>query len=187
MRALAFSAVLVITAALGVAAQPVEPGKEGELASILKPEPGAHACFRRAYDSQHLAAHPKQTVTAMELRLAYHRFEPDTTYPQGQRNYYFDLIVKRRGKEKTASGGGECSSGVDGIFCGVECDGGGFFLKRAKDGKSLVVDFGDMWGIRLTEGCGEDESDYTELKPGADDKSFRLNPSSANCPAYDAW
>jgi hypothetical protein len=187
MRLHALPLLLLVAASLQAAAEPVEPGKEGELALILKPKPGAHACFRREYDNKHLAVHPKQTVTAMELRLAYHRHEPDTHYPQGQRNYYFDLIVKRRGKEKTASGGGECTSGADGIFCGVECDGGGFTLKRAKDGNSLVVDFGEMWGIRLTEGCGEDESDYTELKPGADDKSFRLDPSAANCPAYEAW
>ncbi|MFN0190804.1 MAG: hypothetical protein ACKVP5_02340 [Aestuariivirga sp.] len=187
MRSPALCLLLLITAPLAAVAQPVEPGKEGELALILKPEPGAHACFRREYDQEHLTAHPKQTVTAMELRLAYHRHDPDTNNPEGQRNYYFDLIVKRRGKDKTASGGGECTAYEDRISCGIDCDGGGFFLKRAKDGKSLVVDFGEKWGIRLTEGCGEDESDYTELKPGADDKSFRLDPSSAACPAYEQW
>jgi hypothetical protein len=177
---------LVSTSPLAMA-QAVEPGKEGELALILKPDPGNHVCFRRDYDEKHLAAHPKQTVASMELRLAYHRFEPDTGYPEGQRNYYFDLIVKRRDGKK-ASGVGECSPREGGaIFCGIDCDGGGFYLKRRGGGKSVLVDFQDMWGIRLAGECGGGEGEPTALEPGADDKSFRLDPSAAACPEYEQW
>ncbi len=71
------------------------------------------------------------------------------------------------------------------IFCGVECDGGGVFVTRREDG-SLMVSFDDMWGIRMSDSCGEEEG--VEFKPGKDDKAFRLDPLPVSqCPAYDAW
>src|SRR5688572_12239410 len=75
---ISWSIVMLAAAMLSapVAAQPVEPGEEGDLALLVKPEHGAHACFSRTYDAAHLAEHPKQQVTEMHFRLAYHRFEP---------------------------------------------------------------------------------------------------------------
>ena len=95
--------VLGIASAAPFAAtgQPVPPGEEGELASFLPPEEGARICYRRAYSPEHLAKHPDQTVTEVEFRLAYYRHDADEFYPQGQRNYYFAMLAKRRGGDRT--------------------------------------------------------------------------------------
>jgi hypothetical protein len=180
----ALTMLLLALCPVAAPADTVAVGKEGRLLQVLKAEPGARACFRRVYDAKHLKAHPKQTVTEMEFRLAYHKFPADEFYPQGQRNYYFDLLVKRRGHAETASGGGECAPQGDKIFCGVECDGGGLNLEPVNGGVRLS--FGDMWGIRLSEGCDETDEGNAELTPGADDKTFLLTPI-ADCPAYEKW
>ena len=184
---LLLGAMAVALAASQAFGDTVAPGQEGELALILTPEPGTRACFSRSYDAAHLAAHPRQTVARMEFRLAYHRFEPDDTYPAGQRNYYFMLKVKRRGESGNASAVGECSSHEGRLTCGVDCDGSGFTLKRAKAGTSLLIDFNSSWGIRLSGGCGGGEAGDADLRPGADDRIFRVDPASGACPAYEAW
>jgi hypothetical protein len=187
MRA-CFIGVLAVLAAAPAMGDTVEPGKEGPLADILAPEPGARVCFRRIYDAQHLKAHPKQTVAEIGFRLAYHRFEPDENYPEGQRNYYFHLEAKRHGEARPATGGGECSAYEGRIFCGVDCDGGGLYLKGGGGGSSITLSFGDVWGIRMAGGCGggEEGDGGADLLPGEDDKSFRLEKVDA-CPAYDDW
>ncbi len=182
MRFRLFALILFFTSPAFAGA--VEPGKEGPLADILPPNPGEHICFKRSYDEAHLKAHPKQTVKEIEFRLAYYRFDPEENYPQGQRNYYFDLLVKRKGEAKTASGGGECSVYEGRIFCGIDCDGGGIYLKKSADGINL--DFGEMWGISMSSECGGGEEGGADLVPGEDDKEFRLTRIEA-CPAYEEW
>ena len=184
MRSALFA--LIILMASPAMAGVVEPGKEGALAEILPPVPGEHICFRRDYDDKHMAAHPKQSVREIEFRLAYFAHEADETYPQGQRNYYFDLRVKRKGERHFASGLGECSINDGGIFCGIDCDGGGIFLKKGAEAASVNLDFGDMWGISMSSECGGGEASDTDLVPGEDDKSFKLT-RIAECPAYEDW
>lgn len=185
--------VLPTVAALGLAiaahAQPVPPGEEGELLRFVPPTPGEHACFRRVYDAGHLAAHPDQTVTDMEFRIAYFRREPDSFYPAGQRNYHFELLARRKDVTKQLTARGECLSRPDGkgIGCGVDCDGGGVSVSKRDDG-SVVVDLGENGRIRMTSGCGEEETDSVDLTPGKDDRAFRLEPvPAAQCPEYDRW
>ena len=176
-----------LLAPLSAPADTITPGEEGELARFLPPVEGKRVCFARVYDADHLARHPKQKVTQLEFRLAYHRFEPDEFFPQGQRNYYFEVLAKVRGQSKLLTSMGECSPAGGKISCGVECDGGGVVAERsAKPGKILLT-FGDYYGLRMTMGCGEDEDgDTVMLEPGEDDKEFLLSEKSS-CPAYDDW
>jgi hypothetical protein len=170
-----------------LAAQPVEPGKEGELARFVKPENGARACFTRTYDPAHLERHPDQTVTEMRFRLAYYMHEPDEYYPKGQRNYYFGLTARLRGRPAVpVTAIGECRPTEDGkaIWCGVECDGGGVLVSR-RDGGKVLVDLEATGRIRMTEGCDEEEN-AIDLEPGKDDKTFLL-AQTAECPAYEDW
>lgn len=171
---------------LPAVAQAIAPGQEGELAKVLKPEPGSRICFGRVYTPDHLARHPKQKVTEISFRLSYHRFPPDEMYPQGQRNYYFAMLAKRRGNDRTLTARGECSSDGTGIGCGVECDGGGVSLTR-RPGDKLLVTLGEGGWIRMTEGCDAEEG-AVNLEAGEDDHEFLLSrlPASA-CPPYGAW
>jgi hypothetical protein len=167
----------LFTGALGerASADTVEPGKEGELAQILQPVPGQKICFARDYDAAHLKSHPAQKVTNLLFELHYHTFEPDQYFPQGQRNYYFTLAAKVRDVKEALYSSGECSPWDTGIFCGVDCDGGGITLSSQPDGSIRIGFDPEIPRLRMTIGCGEDETGQTyELTPGADDKEFRL-------------
>lgn len=172
--------------------QPVEPGKEGELALLLAPttEPGKdRICFSRRYDAAHMERHPHQRVTEMAFRLNYHAHEPDETWPQGQRNYYFQLRAKLRGSERVLAGSGECAPTGEpaGIVCGIECDGGGVRIRRGKSPDQLLVDLGSTGRIRMSESCDAEEN-AVDLEPGRDDRLFLLTRTGASdCPDPEAW
>lgn len=182
-------AILASGACMTTPASPdtVAPGQEGELLNYLPPQPGKHICFSRSYSAAHLAEHPKQQVTDIEFRLAYHRFEPDQFFPEGQRNYYFEALAHVRGNDKLLKAFGECSPLGDKISCGVDCDGGGLIVKRTDKPGQILIDLTSYGHLRMTEGCGEDDDSYVDLQPGADDKTFLLSVSTAPCPAYETW
>ncbi len=184
LRTVAALLCLPLSAAL---AQPIEPGKEGQIAQLLGPKPGSRVCFGREYDADHLKAHPHQQVRSIGFNLAYYAHDPDAYFPRGQRNYYFALRAKMRdGKELTT--GGECASGGDGknIRCEVECDGGGVLVRRtAKEGQ-LLIDLQSTSRIRMSDGC--DDEAGIDLEPGKDDRTFLLSELPADsCPAYEDW
>lgn len=183
VAALAFLASLAVSAY----AQPIEPGKERQIAQLLPPEPGARICFARDYSAAHLTAHPDQRVRSIGFRLAYYAHDPDQYFPKGQRNYYFELrTVMRDGKELAA--GGECVPGEDGknIRCGVECDGGGVLVRQSAKQGQLLIDLQSTGRIRMSEGC--DDEAGIDLEPGMDDKTFLLSELPADgCPAYEDW
>jgi hypothetical protein len=180
-------ACAALAMALPAFSQAIAPGEEGELANLLAPEAGRRICFGRIYTREHLAKHPKQKVTEIGFRLAYHRFEPDEFYPKGQRNYYFAMTAKRRGSDRTLVARGECGPNGSGIGCGVECDGGGVSLTR-RPGDRLLVTLGKGGWIRMTEGCDEEEGGSVNLEAGEDDRDFLLSRlPDASCPPWSAW
>ena len=164
------------------------PGDEGALAELLAPVPGRKVCFARTYDARHLRAHAKQKVTALLFQIRYYRHEPDQYYPQGQRNYYFDMAAKVKGRSKTLYTSGECVPHENGIGCGVDCDGGGVAIKRDDKSGGLLVSFPEARSrIRMKIGCdGDDEENTVDLTPGVDDKIFRLDTADLRaCRALD--
>ncbi|MCB1383269.1 MAG: hypothetical protein KDJ73_10155 [Notoacmeibacter sp.] len=182
------TALLLLAFCLSSPALAQMPEPSPLLAAIVPVEPEARACFARVYDAAHLKTHPHQTVTGMEFRLTWHVFEQEGNEPFG--DYMFQMRVDRRGAKKQAHGTGPCMERDGKAFCGIECDGGGVFLKPREDG-ALLVSFDDMWGIRLSESCDGDEEDEdaaVPLKPGRDDRSFRLERlPDGQCPAYEDW
>jgi hypothetical protein len=186
------------------AAALVERGKEGNLTEFVSPVPGERVCFSRAYSTQHLAKHPRQTVSAIAFYLTYFQHEPDVHNPGGQRNYYYRLSVSFRDRPgETFKTMGDCHPGKGSISCTVECDGGGVRVQWRKKPESILIDFADMYGVRLSV-CGGDERDEEEeasaetenerepeamvLTPGEDDKSFLLTRAKdAECPEYEEW
>lgn len=190
-RALALGLLAFVLASVAALSEPFDPGKEGELAKLVPPRDGERACFSRAYDAKHLQAHPDQKVARIDFTLSYYIHEPDEYWPQGQRNYYFRLQAELRDRKasRPLSAAGECSPSADGkgIWCGVECDGGGVVIER-RDGGKLLVDLEATGRIRMTEGCDGEEEDSVDLVPGKDDKTFLLAPlAAAQCPVYEDW
>lgn len=189
-RILMFAVVFGAAAAnTQVSAEVVKPGAEGELLEYLPPQDGKHICFARIYDAKHLAKHPKQQVTRIEFRLAYHRFEPDEFFPEGQRNYYFQVLAKLRGDDRQLSTIGECSPAAGKISCSVDCDGGGVVVKRTGKPGQILVSLDEYGSLRMTDGCdGGEEEEAVDLQPGEDDHTFLLTETSAGaCPRYDDW
>ena len=179
-----------VLASLPVAGLAITPGEEGELANLVPPEDGARACFARSYDAAHLAIHPKQTVAEMQFRLTYYIHEPDEFYPQGQRNYYFEVKARQKGQSQMLTAAGDCNPAVGGnaIFCSVDCDGGGVTVSRTGDAGNILVDLRTVGRLRMTLGCGDEEEDAVELTPGEDDNTFLLTETpAAECPVYEDW
>ena len=178
--------LLLAPVATSAMAQAIEPGREGALAGLLAPDPGARVCYARTYTEEHLALHPAQKVTGIGFRLAYFRHEPDGFFPAGQRNYYFEMSAQTRDHAATLRASGECGPNGQGAGCGVECDGGGVSVTR-RPGDRILVSLGRDGWIRMTEGCS-DEDGAVILEAGADDREFLLEklPDSA-CPPYGEW
>lgn len=171
-------ALALLAAAPPALAQPVPPGAEGALAAVVALNHNEAACYVRAYDAAHLKQHPKQTVTQMLFRLRYVDHRKDRSDPVDQRNYYFTLAAKQRGRAKLLRADGECSPAAGGFRCIVECDGGGVDVTQDLSTKTLLIDLTGLGRIRMTQGCDE-ETEGVELTPGADDRSFRLSRADA--------
>ncbi len=156
---------------------------------------GAQACYARSYDKAHLAEHPKQKVTEMILALRYSVLGEDkahlvTTADGDLEKQYFDygftLVAKVRDRRETLYASGDCTS-LEGIGCGVECDGGGVVLEPSKsEPAALLVRLDRTYNaIRMTLGCSDGES--VELEAGEDDKVFKLTKApAALCNAMEA-
>lgn len=180
---------VAILALLGTPALAQDARTERIFAPFVKAEPGARACWRRQYSADHLAQHPDQLVTDIEFRLAYEVFGPEQGFDEPVHARPFQLLVSRRGDDRRLVAAGDCLSQPDGrIFCGIECDGGGVYLRERTQGR-ILIGFEDMWGIAVSE-CGSDHEDgYAEpLEPGKDDKEFLLSRvGDAQCPQSRDW
>jgi hypothetical protein len=156
---------------------------------------GQEACFGRVYDAAHLKKHPKQRVTAFHL---FRDFTPDPNKEtpedsreklvadDGDGGIHVTAYVRFRDRPGLFFNGLSCGPSSDGkkVHCGIECDGGGFYAKGS--GKSLLL---ENQGFVVIGGCGasEDEAEMADfVKPGADDKVFRLDPLPvAQCRALE--
>jgi hypothetical protein len=154
---------------------------------------GQEACFGRVYDAAHLKKHPRQRVTSLHLfrdftpdpnKETVHETREELVKADGDNGIRVTAYVRFRDRPGLFFNGLFCmtSGGVN--HCGIECDGGGFKLKEA--GPSLLL---ENEGFVVVGGCGasEDEEENADyVKPGADDKLFRLDPlPAAQCRALE--
>jgi hypothetical protein len=136
-----------------------------ELSNFVEAKDGARGCWSRDYSAGHLADHPDQQVTSMRFTMQY-----------DQDFHYFQLdAALRSGRSGRATG--TCSNYEGVLFCGVDCDGGGVILSPGGDGKALL-DLSTQGYIRMTDSCGEEETEGFSLDAGIDDKEFLLSPLS---------
>ncbi|MET3925898.1 hypothetical protein [Devosia sp. 2618] len=161
---------IIVAAALCLAL--AQGATAGELDSFIAPVDGASITWSRNYDAAHLAAHPDQLVTAMQLAVSYEIFDPAL---EGQVNFELQAAL-RGGKQGVTTG--TCMPYGQNMWCGVECDGGGILVSK-RPGGSVLVNLANVGYIRMSEvGCGEDENSEGgsfDLTSGKDDKLFLLN------------
>jgi hypothetical protein len=147
------------------------------LTDIVPPEAGRSACYSRQYDDAHLARHPRQQVATMVFLLRAAHYDFDKAAPPEKledRVYYqFAMAVKRRGEKRTLRTSGDCFGG-EGISCAVDCDGGSAAIEKIQNVDALMVRLSSERGIRMYGDC---DGAAVWLKPGADDKAFRLDRS----------
>ncbi len=178
-----FELMLVLSGA-AFGATPETPGFVA-LNAILPAEQSNKACYVRAYDAAHLRAHPKQRIPAMKFLLGVSAYDPkpaDAKGPSDQCYYTFSMSVARRGDKRLLDTSGDCM-GSEEISCVVDCDGGGLALDKMPPAGSLVVRLRND-GIRMFHGCDEEQG--VLVKPGADDKVFRLDKAANNaCQALE--
>lgn len=159
----------------GIAAPAPQHGFDPKLTGLVEARPNAKACFSRGYDADHLAAHPKQTVSSIGFCVKVVHYQARNG---GRYRYDFEMKVRLRGRAKLLTATGECGfSEADPatvrhrqgpINCSLECDGGGIDVELDKAGGGLVA---RLDRIRMSDGCGEEG---IELTGGADDRVFRL-------------
>ena len=141
---------------------------------------GVRGCFVRVYDKAHLAQHPDQIVTAINLKI-YHG-------QSNSANDLFSIRIQKRGEVKALHNGGYCETDGAEARCYVECDGGGFEIVP-RSGSSVLIRLGIQpphgpngevikqdERIRMTP-CGQAENDNdadTEVQGGKDDHQFLL-------------
>src|SRR5262249_22333710 len=128
----------------------------------------------RSYDSEHLARHPKQQVSAMKLLVTAENEPDDRTV-----NYSFRLGVKYRHRPGNFDSSGSCShvvaANTDGeirLGCGVDFDRGGIEAAIARDDKSAVL---RLERVRIWQNNKPDDEAEHSLVAGADDGIFRLD------------
>ncbi len=184
---LAFTLLLasigVAGASLQASAQtPAQENNEfvGRVLGAMPGDQAANACFVRTYDAAHLAQHPKQKVTSMMMLVHAAEINDD-----GGANYSFVIGLKQRGRKGLYDTAGSCSHvRADGegpithLRCGVDCDGGGVSVEMANDDKSIMVRINDYVSINKPGTNKSDDEDHAMregLRPGLDDKAFRLD------------
>lgn len=147
---------------------------------------GKEACYGRVYDAGHLAKHPKQLVTSLHL---FHDLEPDQSTEDEpltreellknemeSSSVNVNAYVQFRNRKGVYWNTLNCNRSADGKLtrCGIDCDGGSFTLQPRQKNLLLTNE-----GFVLVGGCGASDEEYdnqVHLLPGADDKTFLLEP-----------
>jgi hypothetical protein len=147
------------------------------------PPPPERKPIVRHYDADHLARHPKQKVSAMQLLVTAEMAPEDNKL-----GHSFRLGVKYRHRPGDFDSSGYCSHAVAEdagrdirLDCGVDCEGGGINVALSKDDKSAVI---RLERITIWQRNKKDDEAGDALLAGADDKIFRLDRTdSRDCAA----
>ncbi len=142
-----------------------------QLQDFVPPMLGATYCWSRNYSDAHLAEHPQQKVTSLYFSVEYTDF-PEA--PEVEPTHVFTTYIKTR--DRAGWNSGQCYFDDNGkAFCGIECDGGGFYVDKIRNDNSMLLDLESRGYIALISGCdgaGEEEVFVLEAEP--DDKMFLL-------------
>lgn len=123
-------------------------------------------CWERAYSAEHLAEHPEQTVTWMQLRT------PPLGFPQAPGETLMEVRIRVRGADGSRDGPeaaavGSCRPDRDRLSCDLEGGAGDYALSA--EGAYLLLEVGEQ-GLSF-----ESSRDRHDLRADeGDDRSFLL-------------
>jgi hypothetical protein len=169
---------LALTGAAAPVAAQNGPPSVNKLFELIPPESGRKICYTRRYDAAHLRAHPKQQVTALTFIVRVQQYEDISRAKRPEDKVYFQfaLSIQRRGEKRSLRTSGNCFGGPGGIACDVDCDGGGVDLERLPQGDALLMRLRER-GIHMYGDC---DGDGVWVRPGEDDKAFRLQKAAVS-------
>ena len=125
----------------------------------------AGACYARTYDSAHLTAHPRQTVTHFFVGEAGPGWRPTQSPQHFNVAFGFHIV----GHSDTYAGVGICAPNGETVACDIEADGGSFTIARNSDGLRVTA-------MRIqVEGAHDFSPDLAE----ADNRVMLLRPAAA--------
>lgn len=131
------------------------------------------ACYARAYDRAHLKAHPRQTVSAIEVD-----FVPAN--PDGVKNtaakFELGFGFQIRGRTDWYTNTSYCHAEGAGFLCSLESDGGD--IRLTPQANALRLDVVNRGGkqAKADQINSEGASDTGSFgRPGGDDLSFILD------------
>jgi len=136
------------------------------------------SCYQRTYGNTHLSQHRDQRVTEIRFEHfpnVYGTYDANDNVRFDARTgeVHFVISTKTRDSYRFYSNSGTCRPEGDHYRCYLECDGGWFVLKDNAP-KSILIVNEEGFVIDGCEGDGDDV-DVRTLKPGRDDKAFRLD------------
>jgi SH3-like domain-containing protein len=119
--------------------------------------------YMRVYDQAHLAAHPDQLVTHVDLSIV---------RSSGYYKHNFTLHMRLRDRNELLKTEGYCKKDGRGLRCLVECDGGGIRIEPRGDNVMMHLE-----RIRMVT-CDQDIDSVIdggeEVRGGKDDRAFHL-------------
>ncbi len=158
--------------ALAAAMLGATPAIGEQLLDFVPPMLGATYCWSRNYSDAHLAKHPQQKVTSLYFSVEYTNYAES---PEVEPAHVFTTYVKTR--ERAGWNSGQCYFDDNGkAFCGIACDGGGFYVDKIRNDNSMLLDLETRGYIALISGCdGAEEEEIFVLDAEPDDKMFLLH------------
>lgn len=89
-------------------------------------------------------------------------------------------------EKKDKDGGEPTAANTTGLFCYIDCDGGGFNLHRVPVASAALVSFDPRFGLRMKKGCGGGGS--YRIRPATSGITFRLQTAAAEaCRSLEQW
>lgn len=191
-----FLAAAVIGTGAAVALAQDDGPRGGPITLSMFPR-GEEFCYGRKYDAAHLKANPGQTIREFYL---YNLFDPDPAKEEVQHTVedarrsdaaqtgdrMVDVLARFTDDDGYYGQTVMCTDYQGRVSCYVDCDGGGFGVR--KKGDALVVDVGAGSGrLRLQAMCDPDEEGRDRELDRKEDSVIRTDRlAPASCSAAKA-
>src|SRR5687768_4623342 len=148
---------------------------KSDLHQLLPPTEGSALCYSEAYDAEQLKGQTEPKITEFSFHVAYGKHPDSQDQSDAYRTYWFRLAARPLGATDTLRVAGECSERMKRIWCGVECDGGGFIVHPNSESTSVRLVFDRL--LRTVGSCEAEE--VSKLDLGSNGRIFELGRADA--------